>query len=96
MIEVQLNGTSRPQQYHSEEDFIFSFHTLTARWNNLVEIAPVCKWKAISLYAMTPLEFDEQWRPVKDRYKDYFFYFKSGFQILNFACSRKTVHPPTL
>lgn len=66
MIDVEVHGSSRLQQFYAEEDFVFSFYNLTARWNDLTGIAPLSKWKSISLYAVTPLVFDGQWRPVKN------------------------------
>ncbi|XP_066919494.1 F-box only protein 15-like [Clytia hemisphaerica] len=66
LLEIQEKGPSKPYQYFAGEDFFFSFHNLTARWNNMNDVPSLSKVKSISLYAVTPLLFDENMTPIEN------------------------------
>lgn len=66
MVQVHEVGSAKYHEIIGEEDFLFQCQSLTVRWNN-VDLPPFSRVKALKLYAMSPLFFDCDEKPVKNR-----------------------------
>jgi len=66
MLSIEEKSMGRVHQFIAEEDFIFTHHNLTARWNDLYGAPSLPKCKNISLTALTPLLYDSYWKPLEN------------------------------
>ena len=66
-LAIEEKSMGRVHCFNTDEDFIFSHHNLTARWNDLYGAPSLSKVKSISMYASTPLLYDSSWSVVENR-----------------------------
>lgn len=67
MLSIEEKSMDRVHRITAEEDFIFTHHNLTARWNDLYGAPSLSKCKNISLSALTPLLYDSSWKALENR-----------------------------
>ena len=68
-----LEKDSRNNSVHevyAGEDFIFRDQSLTARWNDTVNLPPLSKIKTFNLYATMSVFYDGSFTPCKNRYNE--------------------------